>query len=229
MSVFSGIQLPRTLYKTHSDVSGDIEVVEIGQTRSLKVAGVTQSLNPDSPYVPRMVWGRAVKLLLEEEPGMRNILMLGMGGGTMQHLIAHNFPEAKIVSVEVDPEIVEVAKHYFGVDQIPNHRIVTEDACRVIVEPHYFDLEFQSFDVVLVDIYVGSEFPELGRSGNFLAHICKMAGPAGLVIINRIYLEDHQEEVNMFVDFVEDFLHDVKSIIIPGKTNSDNILIYGRV
>jgi spermidine synthase len=229
MSVFSGIKLPKTLYKTHSDISGDIEVVEIGNTRSLKVSGITQSINPDSPYVPRMVWGRAVKLLLQEEPEMRNILMLGLGGGTMQHLIAHNFPGVQIVSVEFDSEIVETAQHYFGIDQIPNHKIITADACRIIVEPHYYDLDFGSFDVVLVDIYVGSEYPELGRSGNFLAHICKMAGPAGLVVINRIYLEDHQEEVNEFVDFAEDFLHDVKSIIIPGKTNSDNILIYGKV
>lgn len=229
MSIFSGIELPRTLYKTQSPLSGDIEVLQIGNTRRLRVNRTTQSLNPDSPYVDRMVWGRAVRLIQEEEPNFKSILILGLGGGTMQHILAQRFQDIHITTVDIDPVIVDVAKQYFDVDKIPNHNIIVEDACRVIIDPEHFKLHPQSFDVVMVDIMIGSVYPDLGTSGNFLAHVCKMAAPAGLVVINRLYLEDHQEEVNQFIDNVHNFLHDVKSIIIPGKTNSDNILIYGRV
>lgn len=229
MSIFAGVALPKVLYQTHSEMNGDIEVVESGETRRLRVNKITQSINYDSPMAERLVWGRCVKLLQDEEPNLRSVLILGLGGGTMQHLISQRFPGVSIVTVDIDPVMVDVANQYFGVESIPNHTTIIADACRVIVEPEHFGLNFQTFDAVIVDILLGDQYPDLGTSGNFLSHICKMVVPAGLVVINRLYLEDHQEDVNMFVDNVEEFMHDVNSIIIPGKTNSDNILIYGRV
>ena len=80
-----------------------------------------------------------------------------------------------------------------------------------------------------MDIYVGSKYPDLGKSGNFVAAVKNMAMPGGLVVFNRMYTEDHQDEVNVFVDFIEGFFKDVKTKVTAGYTNSDNILIYGRV
>ncbi len=229
MSVFDGIALPKVIYRTKSEKSGEIEVSQEGSVRRLRVDRVTQSLNADSKMAHRMVWGRAIALLKQELPDARSVLILGMGGGTMGHYAAQTFPNIQIVDVEFDPVIVQVAKDYFDVDKIPNHKIITADACRVIVEPEEYDLKFSSFDAVIVDIFVGSAYPDLGKSGNFLAHICKMAVPGGIVIINRIYLEDFQEDVDIFIDTLSAFLTDTKTLIIPGKTNADNMLIFGRV
>ena len=85
------------------------------------------------------------------------------------------------------------------------------------------------FDAAIVDIFVGDKYPELGRSGNFIARLKSLVKPGGIIIFNRIYHGDHQEEVNMFIEMLHDFFVDVESVIIAGKTNSDNVLIYGRV
>ena len=50
----------------------------------------------------------------------------------------------------------------------------------------------------------------------------------GLIIFNRIYLEVHQDEVDLFVESLGEFYKDVDTLTIAGKTNSDNILIFGR-
>ncbi len=229
MSVFDGIHLPTVLYRTHSDLNGDIEVLQDGKTLRLKANKVTQSVNPDSPVAEKMVWGRVVNVIEEELPEFKNILVLGMGGGTVQHMIAQKFPNVDVVSVDIDEVMVDVAKQFFRVAEIPNHRIIVEDACRVVISPEDYELPLKSFDILFIDIYIGSEFPELGGSGNFLANAFRLVKPGGLVIVNRIYFQDHQEDVDIFMDNLGNYLKNVKSKIIPGKTNADNMLIYGRV
>lgn len=229
MSVFEGLVLPKVIYKTHTDISGDIEVLQRGDVKSLSVNKVTQSLSYNSPNVKRMVWGRLVSLLRQEQPNVKNILILGLGGGTMQSLLSIEFPGVHITSVEIDPEIIDISKRFFDIDKVSNHNIIQGDACRVVIEPEVFDLTTRSFDVVMVDIYIGSDYPDLGKSGNFLAHVRDMTVRGGLVVINRVYLHDHQEDVHIFLENVENFFKDVKTIIVPGKTNADNLIIFGRV
>ena len=146
----------------------------------------------------------------------------------MQHLIAKAFPGVELVSIELDPVMIDVAKKHFNLADIPNHKIINDDACRVIVEPQAHSLKEHYFDTIIVDIYCGEKFPELGKSGNFITALKNLVLPEGLIIFNRIYLEHHQDDVNIFIDSVGNFLADVHSLVIAGVTNSDNVLIYGR-
>ncbi len=226
---FQGLIAPKVIFSAQSEINGQIDVVQVGKTRKIKVDGIEQSLNWDAPSTNRLVWGRAVDVLEQNEPHLKNILVLGLGGATVQHLLAKAFPGVFIVSVDIDPAMRDIAQKYFDLDAIPNHKVLIADACRVIIEPENFGLTKKSFQAVYVDIYVGSSYPELGKSGNFVAAIKEMVMPGGLVIFNRFYTEQHQDEVNLFTDFVEGFLHDVQTLVVAGYTNSDNILIYGRV
>jgi len=226
---FQGLMSPKVIFSTQSKVNGQVDVVQVGKTRKIKVGGIEQSLNWDAPSTERLVWGRTIDVLEQNESKLKNILVLGLGGATVQHLIARAFPGVHIVSVDIDPVMKDVAQKDFNLDDIPNHDVIIADACRVIVEPENFDLAKKSFQAAYVDIFVGSAFPELGKSGNFVAAIKEMVMPGGLIIFNRLYTRDHQDEVNVFIDFVEGFLHDVQTLVVAGYTNSDNVLIYGRV
>ncbi len=226
---FQGLMLPKVVYSTVSDKNGQIDVVQIGKTRKIKVDGKEQSLNWDAPSARRLVWGRVIDVLKQNEPNLKNILILGLGGATVQHLINKDFPDTQIVSIDIDPIMVDIARKYFDLEGISNHRVIVDDACRVIVEPENFDLYKQSFQVAFVDIYIGSKYPELGKSGNFVSAIKNMVSPGGLVIFNRMYTKEHQDEVNYFIDFIQEFFHDVQTLVVAGYTNSDNVLIYGRV
>lgn len=219
----------KIIYSTQSEINGKIDVVQVGETRKLRVEDIDQSMSWDSPNAKRLVWGQAVEIICTEKPDLKRILILGLGGATVQHMLSRKMPEAKIYSVDIDPVMVDVAKSYFEVDSIQNHKVILADACRLIIEPEKFELQKQIFNAVYVDIFVGSRYPDLGKSGNFVANVLEMAMPGGLVMFNRSYLTDHQDEVNSFVDFVEGFLKDVETKVVAGYTNSDNILIYGRV
>ncbi len=229
MNILQGLSIPQIIYTTDSLYNGKVEVLQVGHTKKIRVDGISQSLNWDAPSCRKLIWGKTADLLKREIPDLSSILILGLGGGTMQHLISKDFePSPYIVSVELDPVMVDIAKKFFDVDTIPNHRIIVADAFAVVADPAEYDLGKGSFEAVMVDIYIGENFPDLGDSGNFIALLKDMVIPGGLVAFNRIYIESHQEEVDSFVDQVSGFLEDVQTEVIAGYTNSDNILVYGR-
>ena len=41
-------------------------------------------------------------------------LVIGLGGGALPMVLCRMYPGVKVVAVELDPEIVRVAKQYFG-------------------------------------------------------------------------------------------------------------------
>jgi len=229
MSVFDSLQYPKIIYETESKLNGKIRVVEVGKTRKLLTNNVLQSISETSPSCPKVFLGKAAELIMREVPNAKRILMLGLGGGTVASILSKKLPEAQIVSVEFDPIMIDIAKKYFGLDSIKNLRVIEADALRVVVEPEEFDLTPSSFDALFVDIFIGDQYPDLGKTGNFIAAIKRLVSPGGLIVFNRIYTEEHQEDVNNFVNQVEEFLGDTKSEVVAGYTNSDNILVYGRV
>ncbi len=229
MTVFSEIVLPKLIFQTSTPYNERVEVWQYGKHLKLLVNGSVESTTFDTPSAKNSFLGRTVDLLKQEEPTMERVLILGLGGGTMQHFISQKFEQhPEIVSVDIDPQIVDIAREYFALDSIPNHKVIVDDACRVVVEPEKYGLMEHMFDAVVVDIFVGDKYPELGRSGNFVAAVKRLTKPGGLVIFNRIYHGHHQDEVNMFIEMLHDFFPDIKSLIIAGKTNSDNVLIYCR-
>jgi len=230
MTVFSGLQLPKVIYETSSKYNKSIKVLKTNDVLKLSVDNFIQSFSKNSKTADRLCWGQTVKILKEQLEGVdiANILILGLGGGTMQHMLRDQFPNAHLVSVEIDPVMVDIAKKYFELDSIKNHEVIVEDALRVVIEPEEHNLEKQSFDIVVVDTVLGDEFPDLGKSGNFLGAVKRLLVPGGLILFNRIYLDKYQESVNTFVEYVENFFTDVQTHVVAGYTNSDNILIYGR-
>ncbi len=232
MNIFDGLKTPKVILDTTSKLNGRIRVVEVGSTRKIIVGNIIQSLNPDSPACSKLVWGQLVNSLKErvvDPKTIKRVLILGMGGGTIAHLLSRNFPGVEIVSIEYDGVMVDIAKKYFNVDSIPNHKIIVDNALKVVVEPENFGISQGSFDVLIVDIFNGDRYPDLGKTGNFIAAVKRLVAPGGFLVFNRIYTEEHQEDVNLFIQGLEEFIGDTESEIVAGYTNSDNILVFGRV
>jgi len=90
MNIFDGIQIPKIIYEAQSKYNGNIQVYQLGTTRKIKVDNFDQSVNPESESCKRLVWGRTLEILKEEVPELKNIFILGLGGGTVAHLISRH-------------------------------------------------------------------------------------------------------------------------------------------
>ena len=229
MSVFDGLKMPKIIYETTSELNGRIRIVDVGSTRKMVVGNTIQSINPDSPACPKLYWGQMSDSIKERFSDIQNILILGLGGGTLAHLLSRTYPEVDITSVEYDEVMIQLAKEYFYVDKIPNHKIIHEDALRIVVEPEENDITPSSLDLLIVDVLNGDKYPDLGKTGNFISAVKRLIRPGGHVVFSRIYTEFFQEEVNIFVDSLENYFTEVETEVVAGYTNSDNLLIFGKV
>lgn len=181
-----GSNSPQVVYTVNSHYSGKINVWKKGGSLVLEVGGYPQSVSVNTPDLPQRYWYKAVEAvsnnLIALNPRGRGIrvLVIGVGGGTILHLLSRNFPEIKIVGVEIDEEIIKIARQFFELDKISNLEVVMGDGGEYV--PAY---QGEPFGLVFVDAYLGGNFPLHFEEENFLQQLWRIAHPKGVVAINR--------------------------------------------
>ncbi|RMG98984.1 MAG: methyltransferase domain-containing protein [Deltaproteobacteria bacterium] len=138
------------------------------------------------PHEPVMPYLRGMMVSLAYVAEIRDVLIVGLGGGAGVHVLRHRLPEARIVGVEIDPEVVRLAKSHFRIAEGPNLRIVTDDALR------YVPATADRFDLVWMDVFLEPSAPGTNASGipeatatvEFLRALRRLVRPHGVVAFN---------------------------------------------
>jgi spermidine synthase len=113
-------------------------------------------------------------------------LALGLGGGTVVELINKYWPKAKFIGIELDPEIVRVGKKHFNLGKFNNLHIIVDDAFSWLTRYHVLKHDNKRFDLMIVDLYLGNNFPQKAASEKFMKNVQKILSKDGMVIFNRL-------------------------------------------
>lgn len=115
---------------------------------------------------------------------LTNVLMMGLGGGSIQRLYAAHCPEVTIDTVEVDPEVREVAQQYFNYEPGPRQRVFVEDG-RVFLRRSN-----SRYGAIVMDAYTkgryGSAIPHHLATTEFFALARKHLTEDGVLAYNVI-------------------------------------------
>ena len=123
-------------------------VVQRG-ARELRVDGTFASFYRPGEVATGSVWDAiGASLLALPAARRRRVLVLGLGGGSVARLARALAPDAEIVGVEIDREVVALARRWFDLDRLGVH-VVVDDARRFLAR------ERRRFDAVLEDVFVG--------------------------------------------------------------------------
>jgi spermidine synthase len=126
-----------------------VEVRDGRRGRVLRVDGTTASCYRPGRAGTGSVWDAlAAPLLLLPPRRRRTVLILGLGGGSVARLARAIAPDARIVGVEIDAEVVRAARRWFDLDAI-DVDVVRQDA------HDYLRRCRQRFDAVIEDVFVG--------------------------------------------------------------------------
>ncbi len=188
---------PRTVCKTKSKISGEIIVKEQFGKCTLYVGDLIQSGG-----IIKGIWKKAIQKTKGKLP-LSNCLVLGLGGGTVVQLIKARYPEAKIIGIEIDPEIIKIGKEFFGLRKINNLKIVNTDAIKWTN-----NYQGNKFDLIIVDLYVGGKLSPKVESNEFLKNINGLLKKDGKVIFNRLIspsedLIEFEKKLREHFSFVE--------------------------
>jgi spermidine synthase len=162
-------------------------VVVHGGRRTLRIDGSFASLYRPGRETTGSVWdGIAAGLLALPPARRRDVLLLGLGGGSAARAVRALAPGARIVGVEIEPAVVRAARRWFDLDAL-GVEVVVGDAARVLARTR------TRFDAVLEDVFTGAA-PRLAKPAGFplpaLDHVRRVLRPGGVAVCNT--LDEHR-------------------------------------
>lgn len=155
----------------------------LGERVDLEVEGATFAT-----WHPRLImtgysWDAlAVAALLRGDGPPRSILTLGLGGGTVTRQLRTLLPTARLVGVEIDAGIIDLARRHMDLDA-QKLEIHIEDAYAYLARTK------DTFDVILDDLFLTGP-SDVVRSrtpkGETMALLRGKLAPGGLLVANLI-------------------------------------------
>ncbi len=108
----------------------------------------------------------------------KSVAILGNGAGTTVRAYGKYFPETEIDGVEIDGELTEVGRRWFGLKDRPGLRLHTDDA-----RPFLRRSE-RKFEVIMVDAYRQPYIPFYLTTKEFFDLVKDRLTPGGVAIVN---------------------------------------------
>ncbi|MCA9681957.1 MAG: fused MFS/spermidine synthase [Myxococcales bacterium] len=130
-------------------------------------------------------------------PNPKRFMMMGVGGGQMSNYLFERFPDLEIDAVDIDPEVVRLARKYFGVPDNPRYRTHVGDG-RLFIESAK-----DPWDHIMLDAFRGVFVPyHLKTREAYQACLDKLT-PGGVVVANlhnltRMYPHDRNTLAAVF-------------------------------
>jgi len=140
------------------------------------------------PYTRMML----AALLLDPSPS--NILIVGLGGGTLPTTLAQLYPNARIDVVELDPAVVVVAKAYFDFVPTANMRVFEQDARVWVKRAASAPIRY---DLIMLDAFNGDYIPEHLMTREYLQETRNLLTDGGVLASNTFAISQlyHNESV----------------------------------
>lgn len=162
----------------------------------LSAGGLMQS----GPFLER-VWKNGLKKLGLFKLVPRNILILGLGGGSFARVASGLYKDALITGIDIDPVMVKLAKEYLSLGDIKNLKIIIADAQDFIRAQLKKGIHY---DLIFVDLFNGYEVPAFASDAAFVKKIYELRSKSAIVVINRLYFGKFKEQTQVFIKLMQD-------------------------
>jgi len=140
---------------------------------------VQSSMRLTRPNDLEISYTRSMMAFLLFNPDPREVLMVGLGGGSLAKFIYHRLPQARTVAVEVNPRVIAVARQFF-------HLPPDDDRLRLVVGDgaDYVGNDRSHADVIMVDGYDAESQVEALSTQTFYRDCARVLGAAGILVVN---------------------------------------------
>lgn len=172
---------PPTEVYARDTVYHRITVSDEGTVRYLKLDNYWQSaLDRERPRRTVFAYADYMHLPLIFVPQPRRALLIGLGGGTVPDRYVTDYPSVTMDVAEIDPEVVEAARRFFGVAPGDRLTIAARDG-RL-----HLRLAQGGHDIILTDAYLIDTIPFHLATREFFALARGRLAPGGVVASNII-------------------------------------------
>jgi spermidine synthase len=164
-----------------ADEPGAVDVSERDGVRYLHLGGVTvqSAMRVNAPNGLELAYTRAMMGFLLFHPEPRNILMIGLGGGSVAKFVYHKLPAVQTRVVEISPQVVTAARNHFFVPEADERLQIDIGDGEDYVRNHP-----AGCDVLMVDGYDDRSLVEALASQRFFDDCAAALTPDGVLVVN---------------------------------------------
>ena len=198
VSVFSSVTQAKVIHRERSLYS-TILIDQRGSTLCLQFSMRSDQRNQscvDQKNPKKLVFGYAKMMLssLLLQPDPQDILIIGLGGGTLPTTLHELYPTARIDIVEIDPAVKMVAETYFNFTESEGIEVFLQDA-RVFTKRALGRGE--TYDLIMLDAFNGDYIPEHLMTREYVEESRQLLRPGGVLVANTFSISklyDHESE-----------------------------------
>ena len=175
--------------------------------------GARQSIaKPGDPSFLGFAYTKVAFAGLALAEDVRRVMIVGLGGGTMPMFIRHYYPNATIDVVDIDPDVVHVAKEYFGFREDANLHAHVADGRKFV------EAVREPYDVVFLDAFGTRNVPPHLTTVEFLRAVKRSVKPNG-VVIGNIWGQPSNPLYESMVRTYQEVFDDLYILDVPLTTN----------
>lgn len=191
--------------------------LEVTEERGMRVLhlgsrAIQSAMRLNRPWDLELAYTRAMMGFLMFKPVPQEVLMIGLGGGSLAKFIRKQRPQTCITAVEIDPRVIAAARTHFELPPDDDTLRVVEADGALYVRQHP-----ASADVILLDGFDAGNQVEALATQTFYAACRRVLKPGGVLVVN---LWGHDSEfAEYFARLTRAFDGEVGWISVQNKTN----------
>src|SRR5919106_787713 len=158
-----------------------IRVEEYDEARYMYFDRTLQSaMNLKDPTALRLIYSRYTSLGFTFRPDAKKVLIIGLGGGSIPKKLQKEFPSMEVDVVEIDPEVIQIAKNHFNVRDGKNLRLHAQDGRLFLTRTA------NQYDIIMIDAYYSDAMPFHLATREFFELAQRKLAPNGILVTNLI-------------------------------------------
>lgn len=201
---------------------GDHVTLSFGYNKRLYTESVYNTANKAELPV---TYTRYMTAALAYVPEARALLEIGFGGGRTAWYLHSHRPDAAVTSVELDPEVIRMAKKYFDIEERENFTVAQGDGRIFLLKTD------RRYDMIMIDAYRGPFVPFHLLTREFYELVKRRLADGGVVAQNieptTMLFDAAAVTLKAVFDQVEFFVAggNVVSIAYDGERRSQDALM----
>lgn len=191
-------------------------IVETDTERHLLFShdSVQSSMRIDDPDALTCEYTRRMMSFLLFVPAPSEIVMIGLGGGSLAKFVHKHVQTARLTTIEIDADIIALRDEFCIPPDDARFRVLHMDGARYLAQ------RSESIDVLIVDAFdEGGVAPSLATSA-FYRHAAQRLSDEGLLVMN---LSGEPARYDAHLQRIHDAFGD-RGFIAPVKSGENDIL-----
>lgn len=209
----------RPFRRRQASATPGIEISESDGVRALHIdsSTVQSAMRVNAPYDLELTYSRGIMTFMLFQQRVREVLVIGLGGGSIPKFIHHYLPEMRTRVVEINPQVIAIARSHFMLPPDDGRLEVIEDD-----GAEYLLNQPTSADLLILDVFDGQGIPPELYSQAFFDSSAEALTTDGILAVN---LWGSDRNFDIYLQRIEQsFGHRV--LVMP-TGRPGNIVVFG--